>query len=325
MTTRCLAFTGLALVLALPAHASEAAEESSCVADGKPYERAQLGARVAYLASKELGGRVPGTDGDRAARAHLVERFRCLGLTAAGDGGGYEQAFVTDGGARTANVIGFVAGSDPEVGSEIIVIGAHHDHLGGKLLGANDNASGVAGLVAIAQAVQQRAIAPRRTIAFVAFGAEETGMIGSQHFVDHPPTALPIDRIVQYINLDMIGSHHSKGYVAAMGTFAKLPARTALAKLARRYPKLHVGLGGRARGSDHALFCARGVPYVFFWTPDTRCYHRACDTAANLDLPRMADIAALAGDLAIELADSALDLATSRATLGCYGRTAGNR
>jgi hypothetical protein len=246
-------------------------DDKSCVAVGEPYDQKTLAARVAFLASKELGGRVPGSDGDRAARAFIAERFRCLGLSPAGDGGGYEQAF-TDGEKRdTANVIGFVKGSDAEVGDEIILVGAHHDHIGGKLLGANDNASGVVALLAIAQHVRQRDAAPRRTIAFVTFGAEEQGMIGSEYFAKHAPPELPIDKVVQLVNLDMVGSHGSKGFVAAMGTFRKLYARELLAKLDDRFPKLRVGLGGRAYRSDHLPFCNRDIPYVFFWTPDKRC------------------------------------------------------
>lgn len=305
------------LVACAPAHAGSKTDPTQCSADGQPFDGKPLRASLTRLASKQLGGRVPGTDGDRAARKLVAERFACLGLSPAGDDGGYQQAFADGKKRDTANVIGYIAGADEEVGDEIIVIGAHHDHIGGTLLGANDNASGVVALLAIAQAVTQRAEAPRRTIAFVTFGAEEQGMLGSQHFVSHAPAALPMARVVQFINLDMVGSHASKGFVAAMGTFAKQPSRTLLGKLAKAFPKLRVGLGGRASRSDHTPFCKLGIPYVFFWTPDKRCYHRACDTVDRIDLPRMADIAQLAGELAWGLAETEMDLAASRAKLGC--------
>jgi hypothetical protein len=282
----------------------------SCV-DGAPYSVDELRARVALLASPKLDGRAPGTDGDRAARAHIVERFRCLGLTAGGADGSYEQPF-----DDTANVIGLVPGSDSKVGAEIILVGAHHDHLGGGMLGANDNASGVAALLAVAQAVRRHG-APRRTIAFVTYGAEERGLVGSLHLVAHPPAALPLDRIVQVINLDMVGSHSSANAVLAFGTFPKLPARAILAELGRRYPKLNVGLGGHSVRGDHLGFCRKGIPYVFFWTPDRRCYHQRCDTADRLDYPRMADITQLAGGLVQRLADTDVDLAATRARAGC--------
>lgn len=286
----------------------------SCVDDGAPYGADELRARVAFLASRELDGRVPGTDGDRAARAHIVERFRCLGLTGGGPGGAYEQPF--DG---TANVIGLVAGADPELGREIILVGAHHDHLGGGHLGANDNASGVAALLAVAQGVRQHG-APRRTIAFVTFGAEEAGLVGSQHLVASPPAALPLDRIVQVVNLDMVGSHASANAVYAFGAFPKLPARAILAELGKGLPKLNVALGGHSVRGDHLGFCRSGIPYVFFWTPDRRCYHQKCDTADRLDYPRMADIARLAGGLVQRLAGTEVDLAAAKARAGCGAR-----
>lgn len=302
-----------ALAVALLAISTPARADSSCVADAEPLTVDALRARLGQLAARELDGRAPGSDGDRAARATIVERFRCLGLSPGGDDG-YEQAF-----DHTANVIGYVAGSDPDVAGDIIVIGAHHDHLGAGHLGANDNASGVTALLAIAQALRQ-GDAPRRTVAFITFGEEEAGELGSQFFVAHPPAALPLDHVVEYINLDMVGSYDSKGFVAAMGTFDKLPARTLIAHADARFPKLRVGLGGRASRSDHEAFCKLGIPYVFFWTPDDRCYHETCDTVANIDFPHMAQITQIASDLARALADSKLDLARSRKQLGCFGR-----
>ncbi len=298
---------------AAPAAAAPAAPPPppSCVDDGAPYGADELRARVALLASPKLDGRAPGTDGDRAARAHIVERFRCLGLTAGGADGSYEQPF-----DDTANVIGLVPGSDATVGTEIVLVGAHHDHLGGGMLGANDNASGVTALLAVAQAVRRQG-APRRTIAFVTFGAEERGLVGSLHLVAHPPAALPLDRIVQVINLDMVGSHSSANAVYAFGAFPGLPARAILAELGRKHPKLNVGLGGHSVRGDHLGFCRNRIPYVFFWTPDRRCYHEKCDTVERLDYPRMADIAQLAGGLVQRLADTDVDLAAAKARAGC--------
>jgi hypothetical protein len=297
---------GVADALAIP----------SCVDDAEPYDPAVLRDHVAFLASKALDGRAPGTEGDVAARRFIANRFRCLGLVPAGKRGSFEVPFVAAG-KRTANVVGYIAGTDPDVGSEIIFLGAHHDHVGKGHLGANDNASGIAALLAIAQTIRQRADAPRRTIVFAAFGGEELGMLGSYHLAADPPAELPTDRVVQFINLDMVGSHSSRKLVAAMGAFRGLAARKPLEKLVKRYPRLHVAIGGRARGSDYEPYCKRGVPYVFFWTPDARCYHATCDTADRLDYPRMADIASLAGALALELADSPIDLLAARTRRGC--------
>jgi len=300
------------VLAALLVWASPALADPSCVDDGKPYDLATMKERVAFLASPRLDGRAPGSTSDAATRAFLVERFRCLGLTPAG--ADFELPFTTEG-VATANVVGYVPGSDPDAG--IIYVTAHHDHLGAGHLGANDNASGIVGLLAIAQAVRQRATPPRRTIAFLAFGAEESGMIGSYAYAKHPPAALPNDQVAQVINLDMVGSHASHQLVAAMGAFKGQPARKLLDGLVGKFKKISVASGGIARGSDFEPFCKLGVPYVFFWTPDSRCYHQTCDTAGKLDYPHMVDIVALAGALTEAMADTEIDLLASRAKLGC--------
>ena len=287
---------------------------ASCVDDGKPFSQDALRDRVAVLASADLDGRGPGTAGDTSARADLVARFRCLGLVAGGTDG-YEQPFET-GGAKTANVVGYIKGASATVGSEIIIVGAHHDHLGGGFLGANDNASGVAGVLAIAQAIQQGA-APQRTIVFALFGGEEQGLVGSTHYAANPPAALPMAKVVTYINIDMIGSHASKKVVAAFGAFRGMPAHKILSDLEADYPDVNLAIGGHSVRGDQVPFCTRKIPYVFFWTPDDSCYHKKCDTVAALDLPRMADIAKLAGDLVRGLADSKTDLAAVRKKSGC--------
>lgn len=301
-----------------PPPADPAPVGRGCADDGSPYDAAALRARVASLASSELDGRASGTAGDAAARSYLADRFRCLGLMPAGTGDSYEQPFTADGHA-TANLVGFLPGDDAAVGGDIILVGAHHDHLGDGHLGANDNASGVAGLLAIAQAVRQHG-APRRTVAFVAFGGEELGLLGSAYFAAHAPTALPLGRIVYDINLDMIGSYASAGAVYAMGTFRGLPGTPIVKALSREHRALHVGIGGRGAGSDHEAFCQAGVPYVFFWTPDKHCYHARCDTADKLDAAHAAEIAGFAGALVERLSDSPGDLAASRTRLGCTGR-----
>ena len=288
----------------------DAATPAPCADDGEPYDEAALRARIAYLASKDLDGRVPGTAGDTAARAYIAERFRCLGIAEAGTTG-YEQPFEAAG-HDTANLVGKIAGTT----DDIVLIGAHFDHLGNGKLGANDNASGVVAMLAIAQAMARRDVRPRRTIVFAAFGGEELGELGSRYLVAHPPIAL--DHIVYDINLDMLGSYKSHDFVAVMGTYPKMPARAIMDRLVD--PKLHVGLGGRGADSDHEPFCKLGIPYVFFWTPDAACYHATCDTVEQLDLRHYAKIAALAGALVAELADTDVDLAAARRRLGCTGR-----
>jgi hypothetical protein len=305
------------LVIVSAACRLAAAEPAASCVSGDLYAKAAIHDALAFLSSPALDGRAPGTEGDREARAFIAERFRCLGLTPAGDDGGFAQGFVTEG-HRTANVVGVIAGSDPKLGSEIVMISAHHDHLGAGHLGANDDASGVVALLAIAQAIRQ-GDPPKRTLVFAAFGAEEAGMIGSSYYAAHPPTSLPLANIVQFVELDMVGSHNSADLVAAMGAFKGFGARTILDKHVKEFPTLHVSAGGKARGSDFQPFCALGVPYTFFWTPDHRCYHARCDTIERIDMPHLIEIAKLAGALVHDLADTELDLAALRAKRGCGG------
>ena len=300
----------------------EAPAEPRCIG-ADPYTAGALRDRMDELAGVELEGRAPGTPGDRAARTRIAQRFACLGLHPGGDAGGFEQAFLADT-APTANVIGYVRGSDPALADQIVVVGAHHDHLGRegshRYLGANDNASGVTALLAVAEAIQARSAPPRRTIVFAAFGGEEGGLLGSAYYVQHTPPQLPVDRVVQMVNLDMVGSYASRKVVFALGTFRGLPAQRLLGELDDAHPGLVVRTGGRGSGSDHVAFCARGIPYTFFWTPDGECYHETCDTIERIDFPHMTAIARLAGALVERLADTTLDLPEVRRKRGCGER-----
>ncbi|CAN5172700.1 hypothetical protein BH11MYX1_BH11MYX1_22310 [soil metagenome] len=302
------------VILSAACRVAAAEPTNSCVS-GDLYAKGAIHDALSFLASPELDGRAPGTDGDRKARDFIAERFRCLGLAPAGDDGSFAQAFITEGHA-TANLIGVIAGSDPKLGSEIVMISAHHDHLGAGHLGANDDASGVVALLAIAQAIRQ-GDPPKRTLVFAAFGAEEEGMIGSSFYTAHPPRSLPLANIVQFVELDMVGSHNSADLVAAMGAFKGFGARTLLDQHVKEFPTLHVSAGGKARGSDFQPFCTLGVPYTFFWTPDHRCYHEKCDTIERIDMPHLIQIAKLAGALVHDLGETGLDLAALRTKRGC--------
>jgi hypothetical protein len=258
---------------------------------------------VDYLASPQLDGRAPGSDGDWAARQMVADRFACLGLEPMADLDGYDQIFVDSEGNETGNVIGFLPGADLQVRDELIVLSAHIDHFGGGFLGANDNASGVSGLLSIAQAAAE-AERTRRTLVFAVFGSEEIGLEGSYVMVDEPPAQLDPDDVVYNINMDMIGSYDSTEKVYALGAVPKTPAMSALQELVADYPELDVGLGDISDESDNVPFCERGIPYVFWWTEELECYHERCDRADPLDYESMASIANLSFDLAMRLADS---------------------
>lgn len=129
----------------------------------------------------------------------------------------------------SANVVGILDGSDPTLKSEVIVIGAHYDHLGhggeGSLApregeihyGADDNASGTAGMLELARLFSSQKLRPRRTIVFMAFSGEEEGLLGSNYYVNHP--IVPLANTVTMINMDMIGRmKENKLIVGGVGT-----------------------------------------------------------------------------------------------------------
>ncbi len=114
---------------------------------------------------------------------------------------------------ETANILGLLPGSDPILSQEIIILGAHYDHLGDdpdgrRYSGANDNASGVAVLLEIAELWQENGYHPQRSVLFIAWGAQELGMLGSRHYIDNP--VFPLERTVAMLQLDAVagGSGH---------------------------------------------------------------------------------------------------------------------
>jgi hypothetical protein len=185
---------------------------------------------VKLLADERYEGRLPGTAGDSLSLKVIVNAFEAIGLRpAAGDG--YLQHFSTtivepDGkshgnpenpllGERmaTSNVIGVIPGSDPLLSKEIIIVSAHRDHLGRnpdgvQYPGANDDLSGLAATLELAHMFKQYRAENKpnkRTLMFVAYGAEEQQDMGSMYHVAHPLPGFPNENIVLMISIDMIG------------------------------------------------------------------------------------------------------------------------
>jgi aminopeptidase YwaD len=195
---------------------------------------------------------------------------------------------------RTTNVIGVVPGHDPSRSAEAVVVGAHYDHLGrsggAEYPGADDNASGTAVVLELAQAFATAGGASR-TLVFVLFSGEEIGLLGSRHYVRNP--AVPIERTVAMINFDMVGRLGDRPLgVGGVATGAGLKAvvddagrQLGLALADREAP------GG---ASDHAPFYGAGVPVLFFHTGAHPDYHRPTDTADKIDADGLAQVAAVA-------------------------------
>jgi aminopeptidase YwaD len=198
------------------------------------------------------------------------------------------------------NVIGVLRGTDPALRGQAIVIGAHYDHLGrggetslapdlvGQIHpGADDNASGVAALMALARAFAESGGAPR-TLVFAAFSGEELGLLGSAEYVRHP--AVPIDRTVLMANLDMVGRLRD-GRLLVGGVDSGTGLRSIVAEAARGMslaPELPASPFGP---SDHTSFYVAGCPVLFFFTGVHADYHRPTDTWDRIDGPGLAAVA----------------------------------
>ncbi|MDX6558397.1 MAG: hypothetical protein QOF72_1446 [Blastocatellia bacterium] len=234
------------------------------------------------------------------------------------------------------NVIGVLPGSDPKLKGEAIVIGAHYDHLGrggeGSLApregeihhGADDNASGVAGLIELARMLSSQKL--KRTVVFIAFSGEEEGLIGSSYYVNHP--IVPLANTVAMINMDMIGRLRDRSLiVGGVGTAqewrALIEADNSLGSMtvslntttqAAGLPasvRLPIVVGANGQPvvtmdpakqfrltlnedgygpSDHSSFYAKQVPVLFFWTGTHNDYHKPSDTADKINYEGQARI-----------------------------------
>jgi hypothetical protein len=213
------------------------------------------------------------------------------------------------------NVVGILPGSDPSRAAEAVVIGGHYDHVGlggrnsaapeltGEIHnGADDNASGTASIIEIArEAVQQRARFPR-TLVFIAFAAEERGLIGSERYVRD--AAFPIDRTIAMLNLDMVG--RSRGSVDVSGIETAPSLETELAAARKAVPDITVKRSGPGAGrSDDSSFLNRRIPAINFFTGFHGDYHRPTDDWDKIDVQGTKRVAALAFELAAHIAERA--------------------
>jgi hypothetical protein len=185
---------------------------------------------------------------------------------------------------------------------EAIVISAHHDHIGRRIdgdafNGADDNASGTAGLLALAEAFSKGGPRPERSIVFLSVSGEELGLWGSKHYSEHP--TWPLDRIVANINIDMIGRAEKDGSGCKIQITPSKdhPKYSSLGRLAAQIaPKFEVSFtSGDAyyERSDHYNFAVKGVPVVFLCDGEHPDYHQVTDHADALDYANMERIARL--------------------------------
>jgi hypothetical protein len=208
---------------------------------------------------------------------------------------------------QARNVVAYLEGSDPDLKDELVVIGGHHDHIGGfdgkgdtVFNGADDNASGTSGVLELAHAFASLPERPARSLVFATFSAEEKGLLGSRALVKGD--ALPIEDTVFMLNLDMIGRNSDERLMIYGDGFARdLRARVERANDGIALDLEFAGTG-YAGNSDHDPFYREDVPFLFFFTGEHEDYHQLGDHHDKLNYGRMQSILRVAfrllGDIA---------------------------
>jgi hypothetical protein len=217
---------------------------------------------------------------------------------------------------RPPNVVGLLRGSDPELRDEYVVFSAHMDHVGvgapdaeGDSIfnGADDDASGTATIVELAEAFSALTVAPRRSILFLAVRGEEKGLLGSDYFASHPPVGQ--DEIVANVNLDMVSRNAPDTVVAIGQDYSSLGPLVQEVAAAR--PELGLVVApdlwpdeNLFVRSDHFSFAKNGVAAIFFTTGLHDQYHQQSDEVELIDSDKTARIGKLAFYLALEIANA---------------------
>lgn len=257
---------------------------------GQEIQIKNLKKHIEFLASDKMKGRATGSKELAKAANYIEKHFKKLNLKPLGTDQ-YRQTFqakvrrvpVVDSIRQAENIIGFLDNG----ARYTIVIGAHYDHLGhgtfggslskddvGKIHnGADDNASGVAGLIELARYYSRNNIKENYNILFIAFSAEELGLVGSRYWTDNP--TLPLERIHWMLNMDMIGRYNPRNGLAIIGhgTSSKFPK---IFEGVTAPIKFHTSRDGNG-GSDQTSFYRKNIPVLFFHTGGHDDYHRAGD------------------------------------------------
>lgn len=251
---------------------------------------------VTYLASDKLKGRGTGSNEERKAAEYLSKQFKKIGLTPKGDNGSYLHSFSFK---KSTDPHGGVAENSPNVTSQnvaayldngaahTIVVGAHYDHLGlghdrnsleanssGKIHnGADDNASGTAGVVELARYFAQNGVKEQHNFLFLCFSGEELGLVGSKKFTENP--TIDLSKVSFMLNMDMIGRLNAEKrlLVGGVGTAPDfVPAVHSLKG------DLGVKLDSAGIGpSDHTSFYLKDIPVIFLFTGQHSDYHKPSD------------------------------------------------
>lgn len=286
---------------------------------------------VNVIADDSMLGRNTPSRGLELTATYIAAQFKRLGLKPGGDSGSYIQRYPLgmapagggNGGSppedpgfdplSAPNAVGILRGTDPALREEYIVISAHMDHVGVNGAnakdsiwnGADDDASGTAGVLALAEALAQAP--PRRSVIFLTVSGEEHGLWGSSWFTSHPPVS--VDRIVANLNVDMIGRNWKDTIVVVGLEHSDLG--TTLTRVNTAHPELGItairdpwpqeNFFGR---SDHYNFARRGIPALFFFNGVHADYHQPSDSPDKIDAEKGARVVRLIYHVAVAIGNS---------------------
>jgi Zn-dependent M28 family amino/carboxypeptidase len=257
-------------------------------AKAQDIDRSRLLTDLETLSSDKYAGRKTGTDGNKASAEYISARFKDAGLRSFQDQ--YKHPFnfknrkseIING----TNLIGFVKGKKDDV----IVISAHYDHVGVNnseiYNGADDNASGVAALLGMAEYFKVHK--PLNTLLFIAFDAEEMGLQGAYAYLREPVPARK--SIIMNVNMDMV-SHNDKSELYAVGTY-KTPVLKEIIEDADENTGINILFGHDIPGSgkddwtmqsDQGPFAKENIPFIYFGVEDHKDYHKPSDKFANIN------------------------------------------
>lgn len=280
---------------------------------------AEIKKHMDYLCSQQLEGRMSGKQGNRMAANYVEQQFTSYGLkvrrqkfpiSRANPGPKNET-----GDDWCENIIGYIEGNDPALKDEVMVVGAHMDHIGygpqwssarGQGLkihpGADDNASGTTGLLEIARAHGKAKSQVKRTTIFIAFSGEEMGLIGSRYYCNNPvfPLGNPsISKHMFMLNMDMIGYLNRARLAADWGDTEEInpDLKGMIQQLSSKYSFARSITGSGSGGSDHASFAAKRVPVCILHTGQHPQYHTPQDSVDRINFPGMTQVVKYATEL----------------------------
>lgn len=275
------------------------------VSEAQQFDVAKIREHIKTLSDDAMQGRGTGKEGEKMAAAYIQTQFKNLKLAVKGDNNTYLQSFPFKGGAHgegeggTANnIVGYLDNN----ASTTIIIGAHYDHLGtgdqGSSLdanpqakihnGADDNASGVAGVLELARFLSTNQVKEKNNFLFLCFSGEELGLFGSKYFTEHP--TVDLTTVNYMINMDMIGRLNEQTKILMVhGTGTSPVWEPLIKKLENENVKIKTDSSGTGP-SDHTSFYLKNIPVLHFFTGSHSDYHKPSDDWDKINYEGEADV-----------------------------------